>query len=131
MLNTERGAVLRTFFALLTLHTWFCGLYEPLSLHFMVTEKAAGLGILAVTMFGMLGLLLLVDAVIYLPTLRDNRLGILMSISLMNAAELFVALHFISSWGLAIYCLLVSSFVAITAFLDIHVRYKKVVPKYA
>lgn len=142
MTNTERGSILRTFFALLTLHTWFCAFYEPLSLHFMVTEKAGHLGAIAATLFGWLGFLALIDVVFNdyfpeykLPTILAERPNILMAIALMNAMELFVALHYTSSWGLALYCLLVSSFVVITAFLDVHVRCAKynrrVTPRYA
>lgn len=116
--------VLRTFFALLTLHTWFCGMYENKTLHFMVTQKAGPLGLAVITAFGFLGFLALLDTMVELPTLRENRHLIFMAISILNAAELFVSLQYISSWGLALYCLLVSVFVAITAILDVYVRYK-------
>jgi len=131
MISVERGTILRGFFSLLTVHTWFCGMFDPRSLHYLVTAKAQGLGLVVITLFGLLGLLALVDTVVndvmgkkyFLNALLGRRHLIFMNIALLNATELFVATQYVFSWGLALYCLLVCSFVVLTAFRDIHYRY--------
>ena len=131
MISVERGTILRGFFSLLTVHTWFCGMFDPRSLHYLVTYKAQGIGLVVISLFGLLGLLALVDTVVndvmskkyFLKPLLGRRHLIFMAIALLNATELFVSVQYVFSWGLAMYCLLVCSFVVLTAFRDIRHRY--------
>ncbi len=131
MTTKTRGSILRLFFSLLTLHTCFCGLFDARTLHYMVTIKAGVMGTWVIVAFGALGLMALADTFVndFLPkgysmlTLQKSRHLIFMSIAILNCAELFVAVRLVESWGLVLYCLLVSSFVVITAFSDIQHRF--------
>lgn len=131
MPNVQRSSILRAFFALLALHTWFSGMFDPKTLHFMVTKEAHGLGLFVVTAFGTIGFLALLDVVVndfmderhVLPSLMEIRHILFMGIALLNASEMFVSLKYIQSWGLTLYCLLVCTFVTITAFRDIKIRF--------
>lgn len=131
MTPLARSSTLRMFFSLLTLHTWFSGMFEPRSLHFLVTQEAYPVGLWVVTLFGILGFLTFVDLLINdilpeqysVPFLLKQRHLIFMAIAILNAAEFFVSLKYVASWGLGLYCLLVCSFVAITAFRDIQLRF--------
>jgi hypothetical protein len=131
MKSVERSTILRGFFSLLTLHTWYCGMFDPSTMHYIVTAKAQGIGLVVITLFGLLGLLALVDTVIndimshkyYTHFLLGRRHLIFMNIALLNATELYVSIQYGFSWGLALYSLLVCSFVVLTAFRDIHYRF--------
>jgi hypothetical protein len=131
MISVERGTILRGFFSLLTMHTWYCGMFDPLTLHYMVTQGAGWVGLGVITLFGLLGMLALVDTVVndvmskkfFLNVLLGRRHLVFMNIALLNATELFVSVQYVFSWGLALYCFLVCSFVVLTAFRDIHYRY--------
>lgn len=131
MPNVQRSSILRAFFSLLALHTWFCGMFDPKTLHFMVTKEANELGLTVVTLFGVLGLLGFLDVVVNdfmcedrsLPSLMEWRHLLFMGIAILNASEMFVAMKYVQSWGLTLYCSLVSTFVTITAFRDIQIRF--------
>jgi hypothetical protein len=131
MTTTKRGSILRLFFSLLTLHTCYCGLFDNRTLHFLVTIKAGDLGTAVIVAFGALGLMALADTFVndFLPKeytmlrLQKSRHLIFMAIAILNCAELFVAVRLVESWGLVLYCLLVSLFVVITAFSDIQTRF--------
>ena len=131
MLNIQYGSILRAFFALLALHTWFCGMFDPKTMHFMVTKEAHGLGLAVVTAFGALGFLALLDAIVNdfmdqdhaMPSLMECRHLLFMGIAILNASEMFVALKYVQSWGLTLYCLLVCTFVTVIAFRDIKIRF--------
>jgi hypothetical protein len=133
MTTQKRGSILRLFFSLLTLHTSFCGLFDSRTLHYMVTVKAGTLGVVVISVFGILGLLALADTFIndFLPKeykllpVQEHRHIIFMSIAIINCAELFVAVKIVQSWGLVLYCLLVSVFVVITAYSDIQHRFPR------
>lgn len=131
MLKIERGSILRLFFSLLTLHTWYCGMFDPRTLHYMVTTMAGNLGVWIITLFGCLGLAALLDGFIndFLPRqfsikpLLKSRHLVFMAIAILNSSELFVAVRYVESWGLTLYCLLITTFVVITAFSDIKARF--------
>jgi hypothetical protein len=131
MINIERGTIIRALFSLLTIHTWFCGMFDPQTVHYQITERSGFVGVVVVTLLGLLGLLALVDTVVndmmsqnyFLKSLLGRRHLIFMAIALLYATELYVSLQFVQSWGLALYCLLMVSFLVITAFRDINYRF--------
>lgn len=134
MINIERGSFLRAFFALHAILVWFCALYEPRSMHYLVTRDAGLVGRCLAGTFGMLGLLLLLDVVIndFMPkrfkfaSALVYRPRMLMAMAMLLGAEMFVAVKRLGSWGLSLYCLLFITFTIITAFRDVQLRYKGV-----
>jgi hypothetical protein len=130
MINIERGTILRALFSCIALQTWFAGLYEPRSMHFLVTRDAGDFGYWVVGFMGTLGIALLLDTVVNdmlpkrlrLPYLLDNRPYVLMAMAILQAAELYVAAHIMGSWSLAFYCLTLSFFMTVTAFRDVQLR---------
>lgn len=131
MITIERGSILRLFFSLLTIHTWYCGMFDTKTLHYMVTTQAGELGSVIIMLFGSLGLVALADSFVndFMPrqysmkTLMKFRHLVFMIIAIMNSAELYVAVQYVQSWGLTFYCLLITTFVVITAFSDIKARF--------
>lgn len=132
MLNLPRGSMIRTYFSLQALHTAFSGFFDPRSLHFMVTQKAGELGVYIVAFAGALGLVAFIDSVVndIFPSKYsfnnglEHRHLVLMFLAIAQASELFVAVRYVRSMDLAVYCVLNITFITITAFQDVQVRYK-------
>lgn len=132
MTNLPRGSLIRTYFSLQALHTAFSGFFESKSLHFLVTQQAGQLGVYVVAFAGALGLVALIDTVVndLLPPKYsfnnglEHRHLVFMFLALVQAAELFVAVHYVRSLGLSLYCILNVIFITIAAFQDVQIRYK-------
>lgn len=133
MLNIQRGSILRAYFSLQAILTWATGVFEPKSVHSLVTQEAGPLGSVVLALMGVLGVMCYVDVLINdtLPKrfnaywLLRHRHLMLMLLAMFNAAELFVAVHLISAWGLAFHCLLNVLFIVTTAFRDVQLRYPR------
>lgn len=128
----QSGSLIRAYFSLLAFHTVFSGFFEPKSLHFLVVHQAGDLGYWIIVFTGVLGVISLVDTIVndVLPEKYSFHNGlnhrhlVFMSLALAQAAEMFVSLHYVYSWGLALFCLLNVVFLTIAAFRDVQIRYK-------
>lgn len=132
MINIERGTILRALFSCLALQTWFSGLCEKRSMHFLVTSEAGLFGVLVIGVMGVLGLVLFLDTVVNdmmsankrFPWALNKRPYVLMGLAVLNAGELFVAAHKVGSLSLSLYCAIMATFLAATAFRDVQIRYR-------
>lgn len=131
MTSLERSSILRAFFSLITLQTWFCGMYEPLSMHYAVTKGGHTIGLIVISLFAILGTFSLLDTII--NDIMDEQYNfhwvlkirhlVFMFMAILYVAELFVSLKFTVAWGLITFDFLVATFIIITAFYDVQIRF--------
>lgn len=132
MINIERGTILRALFSCVALQTWFAGMYESRSLHFLVTRSSGDFGYWVLMLLAVLGVVLLMDTVVNDMMHRRYRLEwalemrptILMTMAILQAGEVFVATHVVESVALSLHGLIMSVFMAVSAFRDVQHRYK-------